>query len=163
MIPKNDMPKVDIKGSDYILVKDRVLELHNQCEKFNLTTEIISDDETRVVMKSTLEVDGCFYTGIASELKNQHSPYENCETSSVGRCLGFFGIGIVESIASADEMQKFHNNKSNAGPKKASEKQLYLIRLRCEQNGIDPSQYLEEEITMEQAGEIIEQLNGEKK
>tara|TARA_Y100001938_G_C7922802_1_gene345358 strand:- start:231 stop:716 length:486 start_codon:yes stop_codon:yes gene_type:complete len=161
MIPKNDLPKTDIKGKDYVLVKDRVIELHNQCDKFNLTTEIISDDDKRVVMKTTLEFDGCFYTGIASELKNQHCAYENCETSSVGRCLGFFGIGIIESIASADEMRKFHNNKSNDKPKPASEKQLYLIKLKCEQNGINPSQYLEEELTMQQAREIIEQLKGE--
>ena len=57
--------------------------------------------------------------------------------------------------------KKFHNNKSNDKPKPASEKQLYLIKLKCEQNGINPSQYLEEELTMQQAREIIEQLKGE--
>ena len=31
---------------------------------------------------------------------------ENAETSAVGRALGFLGIGSVESIASADEVNK---------------------------------------------------------
>lgn len=161
MIPKNDLPKVDIKGKDYVLVKDRVIELHNQCDKFNLTTEIISDDDKRVVMKTTLEFDGCFYTGIASELKNQHCAYENCETSSVGRCLGFFGVGIIESIASADEMRKFHNNKSNDKPKPASDKQKYLIGKLCVENNIDAKQYIDGELTNTEASEIIQQLKGE--
>ena len=34
---------------------------------------------------------------------------ENCETSAVGRCLGFLGIGSVDSIASADEIRKAQN------------------------------------------------------
>ena len=35
---------------------------------------------------------------------NQTSYVENCETSAVGRALGFLGIGIETSIATADEV-----------------------------------------------------------
>jgi len=35
---------------------------------------------------------------------NQTSYVENCETSAVGRALGFMGIGIETSIATADEV-----------------------------------------------------------
>ena len=54
-------------------------------------------------------------TGYAQETvsKNQNinrtSMLENCETSAVGRALGFVGIGSVDSIASADEMNKAIN------------------------------------------------------
>ena len=48
-------------------------------------------------------------TGYAQEEKttsfvNETSFVENCETSAVGRALGFLGIGIKDSIASADEL-----------------------------------------------------------
>ena len=37
---------------------------------------------------------------------NQTAALENAETSAVGRALGFMGIGVIESVASADEMRK---------------------------------------------------------
>ena len=37
---------------------------------------------------------------------NKTAALENCETSAVGRALGFMGIGVIESIASADEVNK---------------------------------------------------------
>ena len=48
-------------------------------------------------------------TGHAQEDKassniNKTSYVENCETSAVGRALGFLGIGIETSIATADEV-----------------------------------------------------------
>ena len=48
-------------------------------------------------------------TGYAQEEKttsfvNETSFVENCETSAVGRALGFLGIGIKDSIASADAL-----------------------------------------------------------
>ena len=48
-------------------------------------------------------------TGYAQEEKttsfvNETSFVENCETSAVGRALGFLGLGIKDSMASADEL-----------------------------------------------------------
>ena len=48
-------------------------------------------------------------TGTAFEVQNSSyinktSYIENCESSAVGRALGFAGFGIVASIASADEV-----------------------------------------------------------
>ena len=48
-------------------------------------------------------------TGYAQEenttsFVNETSFVENCETSAVGRALGFLGLGIKDSIASADEL-----------------------------------------------------------
>ena len=111
------LPTIDIKGKEYVQVKDRVLELHRQNDSFSLTTDIIHDDDKKVVMQTRLKIGNRMFTGIASENKNQDSPYENCETSSVGRCIGFYGIGIIESIESSDGMTKYHNNSNAAKPK----------------------------------------------
>ena len=162
MEKNNKLPVIDIKGSDYVLVKDRVIELHRQNDDFSLTTEIISDDDTRVVMKTTIEIEERIFTGIASEFKSKECCYENCETSSVGRAIGFYGIGIVESIASADEMNKFHGSSINQPPKPASKKQIYLIEKMCDEVGAAYGEYITNDMTMKEAGEVISKLDGVK-
>jgi len=86
-----------------------------------LTGDIVKND--KVVGKKTTKVldaiiikcvirnkDGnVVSSGYAQEEKatgfvNETSFVENCETSAVGRALGFLGIGIKDSIASADEL-----------------------------------------------------------
>ena len=111
------LPTIDIKGKEYVQVKDRIIELHRQNDSFSLSTDIIYDDDSKVVMQTRLKIDGRMFTGIASENKDQASPYENCETSSVGRCVGFYGIGIIDSVESSDGMTKYHNNASQSDPK----------------------------------------------
>ena len=59
-----------------------------------------------------------YFTGIAYEKEgasfiNKTSALENCETSSVGRALGFLNIGIDTSIATAEEVgNAIHQQKS---------------------------------------------------
>jgi hypothetical protein len=63
-----------------------------------------------VVQATITNADGAVVAqGMAQEDKsssriNQTSYVENCETSAVGRALGFLGIGIETSIATADEV-----------------------------------------------------------
>ena len=113
----NELPTINIQGKKYVEVKTRILELHRQNDSFSLSTDIIYDDDKKVVMQTRLKIDNRMFTGIASENKDQASPYENCETSSVGRCLGFYGIGIVDSVESSDGMTKYHNNAAKSDPK----------------------------------------------
>ena len=113
----NELPTINIQGKKYVEVKTRILELHRQNDSFSLSTDIIFDDDSKVVMQTRLKIDNRMFTGIASENKDQASPYENCETSSVGRCLGFYGIGIVDSVESSDGMTKYHNNAASSDPK----------------------------------------------
>lgn len=42
---------------------------------------------------------------------NKTSALENAETSAVGRALAFMGIGVIESIASVDEIKKAQNTE----------------------------------------------------
>lgn len=48
----------------------------------------------------------------ASTFINKTSFIENCETSSVGRALGFCGFGIDTSISSAEEVQNAMSNQT---------------------------------------------------
>jgi hypothetical protein len=102
--------------NNYVEVADRVKEFRNN-EKYNgwsLRTEIIEHNNGMIVMKAIVrdETDRIISEGTAYEVNeaqgknliNLTSYIENCETSAVGRALGFIGIGIDKSIASKDEV-----------------------------------------------------------
>ena len=102
---------VNIKGKEYALVADRVTAFRMICPDGMIQTEILSEAQGVVTMKTTIcyEDGQIIATGIAQEKEsngfvNKTSYYENCETSAVGRALGFAGIGIDESMASAEEV-----------------------------------------------------------
>lgn len=100
---------VTIHGKDYMTVAKR-LELAHKDNLDGVDTEVLHHDP--VVVKATVTVKGKSFTGIsavsldtASNIERQN-PYEVAETSAVGRALGFAGFGVIESIASADEMDR---------------------------------------------------------
>ena len=123
---------VKIHGKDYRTVAERV-ELfhqnHKQSEK-SITTEILHNDESTVMMKTTVTVGESTYTGHAvevynSSMINKTSALENCETSAIGRALASAGLGGTE-FASADEVTNAiaqqnkpaaNNGASNGVPK----------------------------------------------
>jgi hypothetical protein len=110
---------IDIKGKEYILVKDRVLAFNEAYPNGQISTEVISDlTLDRVVVKATVytdtEINARRFTGhsqavIGDGYINKTSALENAETSAVGRALAMMGIGVIESIASADEIIKANN------------------------------------------------------
>lgn len=109
---------MDIKGKGYVLVNERVRAFRMLYPNGIITTEIVSLEGGVVVMKATISDDnGCLLsTGYAYEKEsstyiNKTSYIENCETSAVGRALGFLGIGIDTSIASYEEVQNAVNNQ----------------------------------------------------
>ena len=53
---------------------------------------------------------------------NQFKFVENCETSAVGRALSFFGIGVIDSIASYDEVTHAEALAEDAEKQEAEEK-----------------------------------------
>ena len=165
---------IEIHGKEYVTVAERVQMLHgSDLTEITLDTQIISDDAQRVVMKCSLEIDGNSYTGIAQETKgssaiNKTSAYENCETSAVGRALGFAGFGSVEAIASADEVKHAIEQQ---GPRLASEKQINYIKKLAEDwahlgnltmdsvefdNNGSITEVFFDELTIEDASKIIE-------
>lgn len=125
---------IDIKGKKYVLVADRILYFNETYKEGSITTELVSEpDASLVIIKATIYPDGIGsdivkidsestiipigerrFTGY-SQAKwgdgyiNKTSALENCETSAVGRALAMMGIGVIDSIASVDEIKKTEN------------------------------------------------------
>lgn len=115
MASKNTLPTIDIKGQRYVLVKDRVLEFNKMHMNGKIETELHSYQGERVIVKAKVTPDSSnperYFTGYSQALEsqgmvNKTSALENAETSAVGRALAMMGIGVLDSIASADEMAK---------------------------------------------------------
>lgn len=104
---------IDIKGKDYVLVADRVVFFNEKYPEGSITTELVSPvDADTVVIKATIKPnEKQTFTGYSQATWgegyiNKTSALENAETSAVGRALAFMGIGVIESIASVDEIKK---------------------------------------------------------
>jgi len=99
---------VKIKDKMYVTVAERVRAIHDEGKPFSLVSEVLSHNP--VVVKSTLVCERGTFTGISyaniNKVLEKQSPYEVAETSAVGRALGFAGYGLVDDIATADEMKK---------------------------------------------------------
>ena len=107
------MKTIDIKGKKYVQVNERLKWFRENVQGYGLLTEIISlDDAQCTIQAKIVDKDGFVVAmGTAHEerddkssMVNKTSYVENCETSAWGRALGNFGIGIDESIATADEV-----------------------------------------------------------
>jgi len=114
----NDLTKkaIDIKGKKYVLVKDRIIAFNEEYKNGMIRTHLLSEpDADMVVMKAQvipdIEDKDRFFVG-HSQAKwgegavNKTAAMENAETSAVGRALAMMGIGVIDSVASADEMKK---------------------------------------------------------
>jgi hypothetical protein len=102
---------ITVKGKSYVMVNKRVEAFRAICPDGAITTDIITNAGGVVVMKATVmdETGKVLSTGLSYEKEgnntiNKTSYIENCETSAVGRALGFLGIGIDGSMASAEEV-----------------------------------------------------------
>ena len=107
---------ISIKGRDYVLVSDRIIYFNDTYKNGMIRTHLLSkpDDEMVVVKAQVipdLENEKRFFTGHSQAkwgagMVNTTSALENAETSAIGRALAMMGIGVIDSIASVDEMKK---------------------------------------------------------
>lgn len=114
----NDLAKVNkeiktepIKGKQYAEVNSRVDAFRKLYPEGSIVTEILSVNDDHCIIRATVSTaEGVILgTGTAREDRNaspinRQSFVENCETSAIGRALGFCGLGIEASIASAEEL-----------------------------------------------------------
>lgn len=128
----SEMEMLDLKGKEYAMVPQRVTAFRKLYPDGFITTEIIANDGTTVLMQAKAgyfreDHSMCILgTGFAQEVKgkglvNGTSHIENCETSAVGRALGFLGLGIdgggicsAEELANAVTAQKQMQNEKTA-------------------------------------------------
>ena len=101
---------VNIHGKEYMTVARRLELAHEDKALEGVETEVLSHDP--VVIKASVTIKGKKYTGVSSvnldsmRMIEKQNPYEVAETSAVGRALGFAGYGLIESVATADDMAR---------------------------------------------------------
>ena len=109
-----DMKTINLQGKSYATVGERVKAFKDRYgDTGQILSEIIQNDDEKVVMKSHCIVDGVILgTGFAEEIRgstqvNKSSALENCETSSIGRAISFATAIMSDGsqLASADEIQ----------------------------------------------------------
>lgn len=128
------MKAVNIKGSDYITVNERLKYFRNQ-EAFlawSIEEDVVELNDKEGVFKVTIkDYDGnVMATAHAQEYRdssyiNKTSFLENGFTSALGRALGYLGIGIDTAIASADEVTNAVNNQKEDNRPWLTETQLH--------------------------------------
>ena len=124
---------INIKGKKYVEVNERLKYFRSNYPNYSLVSEITHIDSEMVVIKSDIinENGKVLASGHAHEEKganyiNKTSYVENCETSSWGRALANFGIGIDESVASAQELQMAISKDNKPTPKGVTKKKMTI-------------------------------------
>lgn len=119
------LASIDVKGKDYVLVAQRVKAFRMLFPEGFIKTDIVSLESGVCVMQSRVgyydngnEIvlgTGTAYERQESSFINKTSFAENCETSAVGRALGFLALGIDGGgICSAEELANaIRNQKDN--------------------------------------------------
>jgi len=146
---------ISLKGKQYVLVSDRILAFNDMYPNGYIQTKIASYKDGKVIVKAKVTPDvtnptraftGYSQADEAVGMVNKTSALENAETSAVGRALAMMGIGVLDSIASADEMRKAGVNnlvkswKDNHEPSDASSDTMTdppANSLFCKEHGCD--------------------------
>lgn len=112
-----NLKTIGIHWKQYVEVKERILALVENNSPYSIETDYQYFPESAmwvVKAKLTMIESGEVFTGLAQEKEsdgniNKTSALENAETSAVGRACAFAWIGIVDGIASVDEINKANN------------------------------------------------------
>ena len=164
------LPMVDIKGKNYVMVKDRVKAFRDVFPDFAIETEIIHLDADSVTIRATIkdETGNVKATGHARELQNasfinKTSYVENCETSAIGRAIGLLGIGIDDSFGSADEVANAINQQTQ---EKVSVRQATVLKGMIDKYNVNTTAVLKwvgassvDDMTVEQYAKACDAIN----
>ena len=101
-----EIKTMNFKGKEYAEVKERVIAYRKLCPNGQLNTEVTFTENYVLCTATATDNDGKqLAVGHARELLNRNFCLENAETSAIGRCLGFMGLGINTSIATKEDME----------------------------------------------------------
>lgn len=118
----SEIETIKLGAKGYAQVNERIKAFRKVYPTGSIETSIeeIRDDYVRIMAKVCNEDGEVVSTGRASEMLtgdvkrdhiNKTSMIENCETSAVGRALGFAGFGVDTAVASAEDVER---NKQNS-------------------------------------------------
>ena len=159
-----------VQKKPYAEVPQRVQGFRMLYPEGFITTEILSLEDGVCVIRATAGYytvsgekvvlgTGTAYEKEGSSFINKTSFIENAETSAVGRCLGFLGIGSETSIASAEEVTNAINNQKPDDAMKPGEKLevgFDFPKARSAwvvENGLKPADFASIHKTLELRGE----------
>ena len=116
------MKTINIKGKEYIPVNERLLHFRSNedYKMWQIHEEVVSVNDNEGIFKVSI----CDENGVViasahsqeyrdSSYINKTSFLENGFTSALGRALGYLGIGIDVSIASANEVGNAVSNQDD--------------------------------------------------
>ena len=116
---------INLKGRQYVQVVDRITYFNETFKAGSIRTRLLSDPasihyvvEAKVIPDSKTPeryFSGLSQAKLGTQGANKDAALENAETSAIGRALGMMGIGVIDSVASVDEM-----NKANVGSPSAT-------------------------------------------
>jgi len=151
------LPTVDIKGKEYVMVKDRIIAFHELHPKGMIETYLLSDPGSdKIVMKAKVGVpndildekgEGAlfrYFTGhsqatVGDSFITKTAALEVAETSAVGRALGMLGIGVIESVASGDEINKASGSLVKRSYEKVADKKIREAKnTKLKEDDVDP-------------------------
>lgn len=111
---------INIKGKQYVQVADRIIYFNENYKFPQIETSYVLDGSMFIVKavvsyssedlvskeRIRLSFTGHSQAIVGDGMVNKTAALENAETSAVGRALAMMGIGVIESIASVDEINK---------------------------------------------------------
>jgi hypothetical protein len=125
------MESINIKGKKYITVNQRLIHFRSQpmFKGWRIHEQLVELNDKEGIFKVSIldKENNIISSAHAQEYRdssyiNKTSFVENGYTSALGRALGYLGIGIDVSIASADEMVNAVNNQNKT--KKVNQNQI---------------------------------------
>lgn len=142
-IERKDKRTGKVTKKQYALVTERIQAFRDLCPDGSIETAILSMEDGIVTMQAVIkdETGKVLATGLAQEKEsasyiNQTSYIENAETSAVGRALGFIGIGVDASMASADELvNAVLQQDANETP--LTDKEKNILKKLVERKGLE--------------------------
>ena len=120
------MKTINIKGKEYITVNERLKHFRTEAtfKGWQICEQLVHIDEKEGIFKVTISDTKGVEMASAHSQEYRDSSYinktsfvENGFTSALGRALGYLGIGIDTSIASANEVQNAVKNQNNDNKK----------------------------------------------
>ena len=153
-LERKDKKTGAVKQSEYATVAQRIKAFRMVYPTGYIITDLVSNENGVCIYRAevgyteyTELIDGTMdktnrtlATGTAREQEgssfiNSGSHIENCETSAVGRALGFAGFGIDTDVASADEVQNAELN--NIQNEKIDDLKVSSLTERCRKSNVN--------------------------